>query len=173
MKNIDLNRLQDGDIILFGGSNGFMGKTIRYFDDAAYTHIAIIVFVGSVPFVVDMWTQGISFVPLSKRLQIYPIFHVLRPDISQDEKKEHLQILFERWQKNKHIKYDYFLLPRIAIAKKLKIDFLAWGRESKYICSEFVVDFYAYYFAPELKSIKLITPQDFIRHQPKTLQTIK
>jgi len=81
--------------------------------------------------------------------------------------------LFERWQKNKHIKYDYFLLPRIAIAKKLKIDFLAWGREAKYICSEFVVDFYAYYFAPELKSIKLITPQDFIRHQPKTLQTIK
>jgi hypothetical protein len=126
-----------------------------------------------VPFVVDMWTRGISFVPLSKRLQIYPIFHVLRPDISQDDKSVYLQKIFQRWQENKHLKYDYFLLPRIAIAKKLKIDFLAWGKEEKYICSEFVVDFYARYFAPQLKKIELITPQDFVRHQPKTLKTIK
>ncbi len=171
---MDIAKLETGDIILFGGSHGLMSRLIRYFDDAEYTHIGIIYKIEDIPFVLDMWKYGIELVPLSKRTAIYPKQLVLRRKIGEDSalekslfdsvKKHYLKHIISDWYDCIHIKYDYFLLLRIAIVKKLKIDFLGIGSKKRHICSE-LVQLYTDFFSSDYKDIKLITPQDFIRYK--------
>jgi|DewCreStandDraft_4_1066084.scaffolds.fasta_scaffold34394_5 hypothetical protein len=154
---------KEGDIVLFGGSSGLMGKLVRYFDNAEYTHIGICISISQEIFILDMWSKGIEIVPIEKRLDVYPKQLIIRP------KDVHIipfaiKSMLWYWQGNRHIGYDYFLLLRIAIAKKLGLDFLFIGKEHRFICSE-LVQKYANYFCTDWEDISLITPQDFVRKQ--------
>ena len=171
MSTIKKFNIETGDLILFGGSNGIMGKLIRYFDKATYTHIGIAVWVLDKLFVLDMWTKGVELVPFEKRASVYPLQTVIKKtDILHSIiPKSIVSKLLEKWGRNNHIPYDYFLLPRIAIAKKLGIDFLAWGNKSKYTCSELAMEYFSIMVdqSEQIHQINLITPQDFVRYLPK------
>jgi hypothetical protein len=163
--------IKQGDIILFGGSDGLMGKLIRYFDNATYTHIGIIVLIENIPFVLDMWSRGIELVPLTKRLKIYSKYLVLRPTTFLNDNDLFVKNILKEWENNRKIGYDYFLLLRIAIAKKLKIDIIAWRKKNKWICSELVQE-YCGYFTNTYENIHLITPQDFVRYKDEKIKPV-
>ncbi|MCU0436732.1 MAG: hypothetical protein MUC49_02385 [Raineya sp.] len=166
--------LKNGDIILFGGSQGFMGKTIRFFDKCIYTHIGIVYFIENKPFLLDMWTKGIELVPVHKRQKIYPKTAILRDSESFEyEKTSCIESILDEWVFQGNLPYDYGLLPRIAIAKRLGLDILAWGKNKAYICSELVKEFYASSFTDAYDKIELITPQDFIRFKPNHFELIE
>jgi len=175
MNKEDIEKLfansKQGDIILFGGSKGLMGKLIRYFDNATYTHIGIIVVIEKIPFVLDMWSQGIELVPLTKRVKIYDKCLLLRPTTILTDNDLFVNNILKQWEENEDIGYDYFLLPRIAIAKKLKIDTIAWGKKDKWICSELVQE-YCSYFTSTYDNIHLITPQDFVRYKDEKIKKV-
>jgi len=155
------SEFKDGDIVLYRG-NGFMSKSIQYFDDAFYNHIGIVKWIGNRLFTIDMWTQGIEIVPLSRRIKTYNYFCIIRfKDKSVDFIDKAIDSVFEKVERD--TKYDYFLLPRVAFLKKTGIDLVGMGKKNRFICSEL-----CQYFSDNLeidcyKNINLITPQDFIR----------
>lgn len=164
---METEKIKTGDILLFGGSKGIMGKLIRYFDRATYTHTGIAIEIYEKIFVLDMWTQGIELVPLTKRNKIYPTIKILRPS-KEKLIKGFVKYMIGLWANNRDIKYDYFLLLRIAIAKRLGIDIFVWGKKNKFICSELVQE-YCNLFTDEYNNFDLITPQDFIRYKSDNL----
>ena len=159
------SEFKDGDIVLYRGS-GFMSNSINYFDNSYYNHIGIAKWIGNRLFTIDMWTQGIEIVPLSRRIKTYNEFCIIRvKDKSIDFIDKSIDSIFEKVERD--TKYDYFLLPRIAFYKKTGIDLVGMGKRNRFICSEL-----CQYFTNNLeidcyKNVNLITPQDFIRKADK------
>lgn len=157
------SEFKDGDIILYRG-HGFMSKSIQYFDSAYYNHVGIVKWIGSRLFTIDMWTRGIEIIPVSRRMNEYDEFCIIRPkNKSLDITNLAIESVFEKVERDTH--YDYFLLPRVAFLKKTGIDLVGMGKKDRFICSELVQ-----YFTDNLnincyKEIDLITPQDFIRYK--------
>lgn len=154
--------VQDGDIFVYNG-NGFMSKSIQYFDNAYYNHIGMVKKFGDRLFTIDMWTHGIEILPLSRRVGGYLNFCMVRP---KNKTPEEINIALEQVLQlvDRDEKYDYGLLPRIALYKKTKINLGVLGSRDRFICSEL-----AQFFTNKLdincyKDIDMITPQDFIRH---------
>jgi hypothetical protein len=152
-----------GDIVLFGGANGIMSRLIRYFDRAQWTHIGIVWKLNGETFILDMWTKGLELVPISKRLKIYSETQILRPTVEAELIDYILCRIIKNWSMCGEMPYDYGLLPRIAIARRLGIDFLNWGKTNAWICSEFVQRLYVNNFTKAFRDIDPITPHDFWR----------
>lgn len=156
------SEIKDGDIILYRG-NSILAKSIQYFDKAYYNHAGVVKRIGDRLFTIDMWHFGIEFIPLSRRINDYEYFCVVRPKEKDDELiKKSVDSLFEKVERD--TQYDYFLLPRIALLKKTGIDLVGMGKRNRFICSEL-----CQYFTNNLeidcyKNVNLITPQDFIRN---------
>lgn len=153
--------LQDGDMILYRGS-GLLAKSIQYFDSAFYNHIGVVKKIGSRLFTVDMWTHGIEFIPLSRRMDGYKDFCVARiKGKSSSDFSLAIDILIEKIERDTN--YDYFLLPRIALYKKTGIDLVGMGKRNRFICSELAQSFTNSLSVKCYGDIELITPQDFLR----------
>lgn len=154
-------QFQNGDIVLYKGSS-FLAKSIQYFDKAYFNHIGIIWKVNNRLFTLDMWKEGLVLTPLSNRMKGYKDFCVLRPKkVSLKKIDVAIDLSLDSWTGN--VKYDFFLLFRIALIKKTGIDITGLGKKKKFICSEFAQEFCNYLGIPTYKNIKLITPQDFMR----------
>lgn len=153
--------LRDGDMPIYRG-NGFMSKSIHYFDDAYYNHIGIVKKIGDRLFTVEMWTKGIIFIPLSRRMASYSDFCIARiKDKSQEDFSSAIDLLIEKIERD--VKYDYFLLPRIAFYKKTGIDLVGMGSRERNICSELAQTFTNSLKIRCYEDVNLITPQDFLR----------
>jgi len=155
---------QHGDIVLFGGAKGIVSNLIKFFDNATYTHVGLVYYLENNPWCLDMWFNGSELVPLSKRIKIYSKIKILRPEIEKEEIDFYLKTILDDLSILGHYPYDYGLLPRIAISKKLKIDFINWGRAASWTCSEFVQMKYTNKFTDLYRGISLITPEDFNRY---------
>lgn len=156
-------QIKDGDLFLSKGSS-FLSKSIMYFDKAKYSHIGMVKCMGDRLWAIDMWYYGIEVVPLSRRIMTQKEFCILRP---KNKTHEELNIGLEKiiGSVETYTKYDYFLLPRIALYKKTGINLGVLGERSRFICSEL-----AQYYTNSLKircyeDIELITPFDFLRHK--------
>jgi hypothetical protein len=160
--------LKSGDVILYRGT-GFLAKTIQYFDDAYYNHVGIVWKLetgGEVEYrllTLDMWSEGLTLKPLSFRMVGYEDFCVLRPKVSKTTIKTALNTAINEWEAS-DIKYDYLLLPRIALVKKTGIDLTGLGSRKKFVCSEFGQEYFTNIGIMSYADIKLITPQDFLRY---------
>lgn len=153
--------IKDGDIIAYRG-NGFLAKTIQFFDNAYYNHVGIAKWIGNRLFTIDMWYQGIEIVPLSRRMKYYDKFCIIRPlNKSSQLVDVVIDSVIEKIERD--AKYDYFLLPRIAFLKKTGIDLVRLGKNNRYVCSELCQYFFNNLEIDCYKNINLITPQDFIR----------
>lgn len=158
------NDIRNGDIILYRG-DGILAKLIRFFDESYYTHIGIVwKHEGSNRLLtLDMWSNGISLVPLSRRIDRYVDFCVLRPKVTKKMTSSAINTLLKQWD-GEEINYDTALLLRIAIIKKTGVNITGIGESDKFICSELVQQYTDILGFDEYSDIKLITPQDFLRH---------
>lgn len=159
------NIFKTGDLVLYRGSS-FLAKNIQYFDNAYYNHIGIVVKVDEWDRVLtlDMWSQGIVLVPLSRRMAGYKDFCILRPYAKNGKIEESIKTILQSWD-GREIKYDNLLLLRVALIKKTGIDLTGLGEKSKFICSE-LAQYYTHLLGLDVyDDINLITPQDFLRYK--------
>ena len=156
------DKIQDGDIFLWSG-NGIMARSIMYFDDAQYNHISVVKWIGKRVFNIDMWYHGIEINPLSRRmLYDYKRFCCIRPlGVEKELINNAIENILEKVEALR--RYDYWLLPRIALLKKTGIDLTRFGRGDRYICSELIQTYTNDLRIESYERLKLITPQDFLR----------
>ncbi len=155
-------QIKNGSLIAFRGDQ-VLAKLIQYFDDAYYNHIGIVFESEGHLMIIDSNRQGVKPDFLSERIRKYSDFCVLPPQRSEEEINNALGKAFERGDEGD--KYDFLLLPRIAIVKKLNIDITGLGSQKRDICSEFVRFYTDSLNINCYKNIPLITPQDFIRYR--------
>lgn len=154
------NEIRDGDLFLIKGKS-FLSKSIMYFDDARYSHVGVCKWMGERLWAIDMWYYGIEVVPLSRRMDTEE-FCIVRPKNKTEEQINNgLNLALSKV--DSFTKYDYFLLPRIALYKKTGINLMALGKRDRFVCSEL-----AQYYTNSLQirayeDIDMITPYDFIR----------
>jgi hypothetical protein len=110
-----------------------------------------------------MWSGGLDCVPLSRRMQGYRDFCILRPKIGEFKIDLSISEALNEWD-GRDIKYDNMLLPRVAIIKKTGIDFTGLGEKGKFICSEFAQYYCDLLGLNTYSNINLITPEDFRRY---------
>ena len=165
------NEIKNGDLILYHGSS-FLSKSIQYFDKAYYNHIGVVWKLDDADrlLTLDMWSEGLTCLPLSRRMQGYKDFCILRPKCSEEKINAAINILLKDWD-GRDISYDNLLLLRIAIIKKTGIDITGLSKDNKYICSEFG-RLYTSYLFDTYKNIDIITPQDFIRFIDENFEII-
>lgn len=152
--------IKNGDLILFRGRR-FLAKSIQYFDKAYYNHIGVIFQSEGHNMIMDSNAQGVKPDFLSDRIRGYIDFCVVSPRKTKDEIDLALETAFQKGDAG--TKYDFFLLLRIAIIKKTRIDFSGLGSEKRHICSEFARHYTDCLDIKCYKDVKLITPQDFLR----------
>jgi hypothetical protein len=161
-----------GDLVLYRGTS-FLAKGIQYFDNAYYNHIGVVVKVDEWDRVLtlDMWSQGLWFGPLSRRMAGYKDFCILRPCAMHGKVDEAIKSILQSWD-GREIKYDTSLILRVAIIKKTGIDLTGLGAKSNFICSEFA-QFYTHLLGLDVyDNINLITPQDFLRYKDENFTTL-
>ena len=156
--------IQNGDIILMRGSH-FLAKLIQYFDSAYYNHVGVMFEDDGHFFIMDSTRKGVAPDFLSERINGYADFCILSPKRSPEEINKALGTAFDRG--DIRTKYDFLMLPRIAIQKKLGLDVKQWGSADRDICSEFARFYTNALNISCYKNIQPITPQDFIRHRDK------
>lgn len=158
------NDFMTGDIVLYRGTST-LAKSIQYFDKAYYNHIGIVWDIDDIDKVLtlDMWSKGLTCVPLSRRMDGYHDFCILRPKVRPEAIKHAISSVLNDWD-GRNIKYDNMLLLRVAIVKKTGIDITGLGSTDKFICSEFVKYYTDLLGLDTYADRKLITPEDFRRY---------
>lgn len=153
--------VKSGDIILFRGRR-LLARTIQFFDNARYNHIGVVYESLGRFFIIDSNANGVRPDFLSERCLDYVEVAILRPN-EKYTSKIHGAIESILALADEKIKYDFLLLPRIAIARKLGIDLLKLGNERRDICSEWARRYASALGATCYDNGTWITPQDFIR----------
>lgn len=157
------NKIKNGDLVLYKGTS-FLAKAIMYFDKAAYNHIGVVWKPEDCDrlLTLDMWQDGLTCLPLSRRMAGYKDFCILRPKVSDDRIKSSIALALEEWD-GRDIKYDNQLIIRVAMIKKFKLDLTGLGKKDKFICSEFAQHYCDFLGLKTYSDINLITPEDFRR----------
>ena len=160
------DQIKNGDIVLYRGT-GFLAKSIQYFDKAYYNHAGVVwrpegEGIDKI-LTFDMWTDGLDCIPLSRRMEDYADFCIIRPNVSQSTINSALAHVLENWE-GRDINYNYMLLLRIAMIKKTGIDMTGLGNKNKFICSQFAQFYTDLLGESTYSNINLITPEDFRRY---------
>jgi hypothetical protein len=155
--------IENGDLILYKGTS-FLSKSIQYFDKAYYNHIGVVWRPEDTSRVLtlDMWEQGLTCLPLSRRMEGYSDFCILRPKVSSQQISRAINASLQEWD-GRDIKYDTMLLPRVALIKKTGFDLSGLGKKGKFICSEFAQYYCELLGLNTYDFLNLITPEDFRR----------
>jgi ribosomal protein S6 len=168
------DEIKNGDIVLYRGTS-FLSKTIQRLDQAYYNHVGIVWRPADKEIdrvlTLDMWTKGISCVPLSRRMYGYDDFCIIRPDASKAKINKAISKVIEKWD-GSEIKYDNFLLLRIAIIKKSGIDLTGLGKKDKFICSELVQLYCDLLGFDTYSFLNIISPEDFRRFADKNFEIL-
>ena len=168
------DNIQNGDLILYRG-NSMMAKAIQYLDRAFYNHIGVVWKVEDPEskeyriLTLDMWSKGLVVVPLSERMSGYDDFCILRPNVTQDKIETAIFDGLRLWEGK--LGYDYSLIFRVALIKKLGIDVTSLGKTDRYICYEFA-QAYCKNFINTYNNINLITPEDLRRYIDSNFELI-
>jgi len=155
--------IENGDLLLYKGTS-FLSKSIQYFDKAYYNHIGVVWRPEDTSRVLtlDMWEQGLTCLPLSRRMEGYSDFCILRPKVSSQQISRAINASLQEWD-GRDIKYDTMLLPRVALIKKTGFDLSGLGKKGKFICSEFAQYYCELLGLNTYNFLNLITPEDFRR----------
>jgi len=154
-------KIQSGDIMLFRG-NHLLARAIQFFDSARYNHIGVVYESLGRFFIIDSNEKGVRPDFLSERCMKYEEVAILRP-IGKYTANINSAIESIMALADEKIKYDFLLLPRIAIARKLGIDIKRLGEENRDICSEWTRRYVQALGITCYDNGSWITPQDFIR----------
>ncbi len=170
MATVPIKLLKSGDIVLFRGTS-LLSRSIQYFDKAYYNHIGIIDKHRNDFIIIDSNAQGVKPDWLSLRLGEYIDACVIRPIRPQHELDWAIEDVSRKAAKG--IKYDYALLPRIAISRKFGVEVKRLGSDKRDICSEFVKRYTSVLGIECYNKEGWITPQDFLRYlNPNEIEII-
>ena len=178
-KNVPLQKyldhrgeIKNGDVILYRG-NSLMSKAIHYVDNAYYNHAGVVWIPENSDRVLtlDMWSGGLTCLPLSRRMSGYTDFCIVRPKTTDAIINEAVKTALGLWD-GRDIKYDYAILFRIALIKKTGIDITGLGSKKEFICSQFAQYYINLLGIHTYDSVELITPQDFIRFVDENIEII-
>ena len=177
------NEIKNGDIILFRGSS-LLSRTIQWGDSidgkkAYYNHAGIAIKLGSRLLVVDSNAPGIHLDFLSIRMAEYIDFCVVRINngFSQLEIDSCLNRVLDRVESSQ-IKYEFSLLPKIAISRKFGIRLKFNDKENRDICSMFCNQRFLSQCAgikcmrDTLSKYDYLTPQDTLRYADGELKVL-
>lgn len=153
--------VKNGDIMLFRGKR-LLAKTIQYFDSAKFNHVGVVFESAKRFFIIDSNARGVRPDFLSDRCIGYEEVSILRPHKHSSE-EINLAIESIMGLADEKIRYDFLLLPRIAISRKLKIDLQRLGTDKRDICSEWTRRYAQALGVKCFDNGTWITPQDFLR----------
>lgn len=176
-KNIRAN-ISSGSIALFRGSSA-LSKTIQWADSAYYNHSALVLDFGGRLMVLDANASGVKPDFLSVRISEYVDFDILKPvGFNQQFIDEAVNKAIDK-DLAKDYKYDFALLPKILVNKKLGLPVNHRIVDTnKTICSVFTGFHYASFlnYYPYINIVidkGYITPQDHIRHNNGQFKILK
>lgn len=120
----ELKNIKPGDAILFSGK-GILSDLIKFFDDCKYSHIGIVDVDSKTGelIILQMWgndllsdsIKGFLISPLSRMMEAYTDYAIVKVDKSDFEKEKALIYLHFLWDKG--VLYDTKLLFKIAFFK--------------------------------------------------------
>lgn len=164
------SEINNGDVILFRGTS-MLSKTIQYCDKAYYNHAGLVMRLGSRLLILDSNAHGVRPDFLSMRMDEYIDFCVVRINngLSQMMIDSCVNRVIDR-SESSLIKYDFALLPRVAIARKFGYDIKNLGeKENRDICSMFTGERYLIQsagikcLAKAKEKQNWLTPEDHLR----------
>jgi hypothetical protein len=160
-------KIKNGAILLVRGSKA-LAKTIQWADDAYFNHSALIFDANGRHMVLDSNALGVRPDFLSQRISEYVDFVILNPigyDQKQLDRAVDLAICKDL---QLDIKYDFALLPKVLVARKLGRKINHDLDSNRSICSVFTGYHYAkllgeYSWVNEALKKNYFTPQDHMR----------
>ena len=160
--------ISNGDLVLFHGKS-LLSRTIQKLDNCYYNHIGVVIESNNRLFIIDSNEGGVEPDFLSDRIKEYKDFCIITPlEWAPQQIENALGQVIDKSET--HIKYDFFLLVKIAMYRKF-----GWKikrhNENRDICSEFARR-YLRYLEPETTCFEqpnlpyiFITPFDFLLYK--------
>ena len=161
------DEVPSGSILLVRGSSA-LSKTIQWADNAYYNHSALVFKANDRLMVLDSNALGVRPEFCSQRISEYKDFCFLVP-IGYDNRSLNNAVDFAISKDlQKDFKYDYALLPKVLLAKKIGLPINHNLDTSRSICSVFTGYHYGmllgeYKWVNEAMRKDYFTPQDHIR----------
>ena len=167
------SQIKTGDVMLYNG-NGIISGIIRWADNAYYSHAGIAYWIGDRLFTIDAWTNGVELVPMSRRMNMYKDFCVVRKaDAVPMTLRTAMSNLLNRVERDEA--YGYFgLIKRLAYLKCRKVfEFLFrikaltrkdLDKHRKPVCSDVAREFMEDYGVICYSDIVMPTPEDLHRY---------
>jgi hypothetical protein len=184
--NLARKDIDNGFIALFRGTS-MLAETIKWgdavknekgiYEKAYYTHAGLVFRKGDRLLIIDSNANGVHPDFLSLRVKQYQDFCMINPvGFSGLQIEDAVNKAMARAESG--IQYNFALLPRIAVARRLGIDLKRMGdNDNRDICSEFTGRRYAGYlgvtsYAKAMGEQGFITPHDHIRYLDNQLKVL-
>jgi len=171
MREVDIwyneirHTIGSGWIVLFRGKS-LLSKTIQFFDKAYFNHAGVVVKYGDRLFIIDSNARGVHPEFLSHRISQYEDVCFLQPLYSKEILDSAVEKVLSKAEEG--IKYDFLLLPQIAIKRYFGIKIKMNDNKRRDICSEFVrrytLEIGSNTYSQESLGSVEISPQDFVRN---------
>jgi hypothetical protein len=161
------SQIPNGSILLVRGASA-LSKTIQWADNAYYNHSALVFTAGDRLMVLDSNEGGVKPEFASVRIGEYVDFCFLVP-VGYDTKQVNNAVSFAIDKDvERNFKYDFALLPKVLMAKKLKLPIKHDLETRRSICSVFTGFHYAkllgeFGWVKQAIDKGYLTPQDHIR----------
>lgn len=165
-------QIKTGDIILYRRNKGILPNLIQWIDSAYYNHTGIAYWLGERLFTIDAWSNGTELVPMSRRMDTYDDFCLVRQkDVSISQMRVAISNLYNRIEKDEPYGYWGLILRLIHIKLKKKeyhrlaaiVKKIAGSRIYP-VCSDVSCDCGIDEGNESYKKIELPSPEDLIRY---------
>lgn len=175
-------QIKTGDIVLYRG-NGVLARIIQWADHGAYyNHTGIAYWLGERLFTIDAWSNGTQLVPMSRRMNAYEDFCIIRKNrMDMGGLRNALNNLFNFIEKNKPyggiglIKRLLYIRCHNIFEWLFKIKALTPEQvnyDKNPVCSDVSRMFGVDDGLTSLKAIILPSPEDLRRYIDKTEATV-
>lgn len=171
MEKYEQNRksIKNGDIVLFS-RKGILANIIKWADNAYYNHVGVAYWIGNRLFIIDAWDNGTELVPMSRRMNKYDDFCIIRKkNIEINKLRFSLNNLMNRIEKDEP--YGYLELVRRLVWLKVlnknnrfnNIENMI-SKRRKPVCSDVSREFGVDLGIDSYINLILPTPEDLLRY---------
>lgn len=153
--------IKTGDVILYRGTST-LAKIIQWADKSYYNHAGIAYWIGDRLFTIDAWDNGTEIVPMSRRIDYYEDFCIIRPlNVPIINMRTGINNLLNRVEKNET--YGWWGLIRRLLWLKAKINITWINKKRKPVCSDIARDFLVDIKKEHYATLFLPSPEDLLR----------
>jgi hypothetical protein len=158
--------IRHGAVALFRGTSA-LSRTIQWADDAYFNHSALVFLAGDRLMVLDANALGVAPEFLSERIAQYEDFCILNPLVDQPTVNNAVNLAIDK-DLQRRFKYDFNLLPKVLLKRKLGLKVNHSLETNRSICSVFTGYHYGmligeYNWVNQALKANFFTPQDHLR----------